>query len=141
MRSAGHYILAPASLPLADLSDGLRRKLPRCEAVPAIHMGRLAVDTAFKGQGLGTALPVDALRRATSIGIAAAVLIVDAKDDLAAAFYLHHGFTPLADRRSPGSCRWFLPDESAPRKWIPTMAWVFAQKMLDMVISVYTINL
>jgi ribosomal protein S18 acetylase RimI-like enzyme len=95
-RIAGYYTLATASVPLIDLPDELRRKLPRYGHVPAIRMGRLAVDIAFKGQGLGGALLVNALRRAASSEIPATVLIVDAKDDQAAAFYRRHGFTPLA---------------------------------------------
>jgi ribosomal protein S18 acetylase RimI-like enzyme len=96
-RIAGYYTLATASVPLTDLPDDLRRKLPRYGLVPAILMGRLAVDTAFKGQGLGGVLLVNALRRAASAEIPAAVLVVDAKDHQAAAFYQHHGFIPLVD--------------------------------------------
>lgn len=96
-RIAGYYTLATASVPLVDLPDELRRKLPRYGVVPAIRMGRLAVDAEFKGQGLGGALLVNALRRAASSEIPAVVLIVDAKDDQAVAFYRHHGFIPLAD--------------------------------------------
>ena len=96
-RVAGYYTLATASLPLADLPDEVRSKLPRYAAVPAIRMGRLAVDAAFKGQGLGGALLVNALRRAAGSEIPAAVLIVDAKDDQVATFYLHHSFIPFAD--------------------------------------------
>jgi ribosomal protein S18 acetylase RimI-like enzyme len=58
-------------------------------------MGRLAVDQAFKGQGLGGALLADALDRAIRSEIAAYVLMVDAKDEAAAAFYRHHGFVAL----------------------------------------------
>jgi GNAT superfamily N-acetyltransferase len=60
-------------------------------------MGRLAVDEAFTGQGLGGALLADALERAIRSEIAAYALIVDAKDDTAATFYRHHGFIPLPD--------------------------------------------
>lgn len=104
-RIAGYYTLATAGAPLVDLPDELRRKLPRYGAVPAIRMGRLAVDAEFKGQGLGGALLVNALRRAASSEIPAVVLIVDAKDDQAVTFYRHHGFTPLAD----SSFTLFLP--------------------------------
>lgn len=96
-RIAGYYTLAAASVPLADLPDALRRKLTRYAAVPTIRMGRLAVDAAFHGQGLGSALLVNALRRAVASEIAAVALIVDAKDEHAAAFYLHHGFMALRD--------------------------------------------
>ena len=49
----GYYTLATASVPLTDLPGDIARKLPRYAAVPAIRMGRLAVDEALKGQGLG----------------------------------------------------------------------------------------
>ncbi|KAG0184462.1 hypothetical protein DFQ28_011089 [Apophysomyces sp. BC1034] len=58
-------------------------------------MGRLAVDQAFKGQGLGGALLADALGRSAHSEIAAYALMVDAKDEAAAAFYRHHGFIAL----------------------------------------------
>jgi ribosomal protein S18 acetylase RimI-like enzyme len=68
-------------------------------------MGRLAVDQEFEGQGLGGALLADALDRAARSEIAAFALMVDAKDDAAAAFYRHHGFIALPD----SSLTLFLP--------------------------------
>ena len=94
-RIAGYYTLASASLLLADLAASTCKKLPRYPTVPAIRMGRLAVDQAFKGQGLGGALLADA--RAARSGIAAFALMVDAKNEAAAAFYRHHGFIALPD--------------------------------------------
>ena len=96
-RIAGYYTLATASVPLLDLSPEMRRKLPRYGSVPAIRMGRLAVDLAFKGQGLGAALLVNALRCAAKSEIPGVALVVDAKDERAAAFYHHHGFVALPD--------------------------------------------
>ena len=52
-RIAGYYTLAATSVPLSDLPAEIGRKLPRYPSVPAVRMGRLAVDAAFKGQGLG----------------------------------------------------------------------------------------
>ena len=104
-RIAGYYTVASASLLLADLPASTGKKLPRYPTVPAVRMGRLAVDQAFKGQGLGGALLADALDRAARAEIAAYALMVDAKDEAAAAFYRHHGFIPL-----PGSpLTLFLP--------------------------------
>lgn len=94
---AGYYTLASASLMLADLPASIGKKLPRYPTVPAVRMGRLAVDQAFKGQGLGGALLADALDRATRSEIAAYALMVDAKDDQAVSFYRHHGFVALPD--------------------------------------------
>jgi ribosomal protein S18 acetylase RimI-like enzyme len=96
-RIAGYYTLASASMLLADLPATTAKKLPRYPTVPTVRMGRLAVDQAFKGQGLGGALLADALDRAARSEIAAYALMVDAKDDAAAAFYRHHGFIALPD--------------------------------------------
>jgi ribosomal protein S18 acetylase RimI-like enzyme len=96
-RIAGYYTLASASLLLADLPASIGKKLPRYPTVPAVRMGRLAVDRGFKGQGLGGALLADALSRAARAEIAAYALMVDAKDESAAAFYRHHGFLALPD--------------------------------------------
>ncbi len=96
-RIAGFYTLASASVPLTELTPEAIKKLPRYRAVPTVRMGRLAVDQAFKGQGLGGALLGDALTRAARSEIAAYALVVDAKDEPAAAFYRHHGFIALPD--------------------------------------------
>ena len=96
-RIAGYYTLASASVPLTELPAEAARKLPRYRAVPTVRMGRLTVDQAFKGQGLGGALLGDALIRAARSEIAAYALVVDAKDEMAAAFYLHHGFIALPE--------------------------------------------
>jgi predicted GNAT family N-acyltransferase len=96
-RIAGYYTLAATSLLLAELPADLGKKLPRYPSVPAIRMGRLAVDQAFRGQGLGGALLADALVRCVRSEIAAFALMVDAKHELAAGLYLHHGFIALPD--------------------------------------------
>lgn len=94
-RVAGYYTLASASVPLGELPAETTKKLPRYRAVPTVRMGRLAVDLAFKGQGLGGALLGDALTRSARSEIAAYALMVDAKNEAAAAFYRHHGFIVL----------------------------------------------
>lgn len=94
---AGYYTLASASILVTDLAEPLARKMPRYPNVPAVRMGRLAVDRNFKGQGLGAALLADALRRATTAEIAAYALVVDAKDQVAAAFYARHGFAATSE--------------------------------------------
>ncbi|BCO27296.1 hypothetical protein MIZ03_4375 [Rhodoferax lithotrophicus] len=94
-RISGYYTLASASVLLSDLPIALSKRLPRYPTVPAIRMGRLAVDREFKGIGLGGALLADALTRSLRSEIAAYALLVDAKDDSAAAFYKHHGLVEL----------------------------------------------
>ena len=102
---AGFYTLASASVLLSDLPASLSRKLPRYPSVPAIRLGRLAVDRNFKGRGLGGALLAEALERALRAEIAAYALVVDAKDESAAAFYQHHGFIRLSGQ----ALKLFLP--------------------------------
>lgn len=90
---AGYYTLAATSIQVEDLPEALRARLPRYPIVPAILLGRLAVDERYQGQGLGAFLLVDALRRSLMSEIAAIAVVVDAKDEQAQAFYEHHGFT------------------------------------------------
>ncbi len=94
---AGFYTLAATSVVLTDLPASSAKKLPRYPLVPAVRMGRLAVSSAHQGLGLGAALLANALQRAAGADIAAYALVVDAKDDQAARFYTHHGFTSLPD--------------------------------------------
>ncbi len=94
-RMAGHYTLASTSIVLGDLPSEVAKKRPRYPTVPAVRMGRLAVDERHKGIGLGGALLADALARIGKAEIAAFAMLVDAKDESAAAFYRHHGLIAL----------------------------------------------
>jgi ribosomal protein S18 acetylase RimI-like enzyme len=85
-RVAGYYTLASASLVLAALPPQTARRLPRYPSIPAVRLGRLAVDQAFRGQGLGSALVADALARAARSETAAFAMTVNAKDEAALAF-------------------------------------------------------
>lgn len=92
---AAFYTLASAGIPITDLPADLTKKLPRYPSIPAVRIGRLAVDLKFQGRGLGGALLADALDRVIASPPAAFALLVDAKDDRAVAFYRHHGFIAL----------------------------------------------
>jgi GNAT superfamily N-acetyltransferase len=95
---AGYYTLAASGVPLGDLPEALAKRLPRYPLVPVARLGRLAVDHAYRGQKLGSALLWDAVARAMRSEIAVFALVVDAKDDAAEAFYAHHGFVPFGNR-------------------------------------------
>lgn len=95
---AAYYTIASAGISMHDLPPELTKKLPRYPTVPAIRIGRLAVDLEFRNRGLGGALLADALRRVLLSPPAAFALLVDAKEDKAVAFYRHHGFQPLASQ-------------------------------------------
>jgi ribosomal protein S18 acetylase RimI-like enzyme len=95
---AGYYTLAAASIPTPDLPEAVTKKLPRYPSLPAIRVGRLAIDLRFQGKGLGGALLADAAARGLRADAAAFAMLVDAKDQTAVAFYEHHGFQKLASR-------------------------------------------
>ena len=95
---AAYYTFAATSFPLADLPPELTKRLPRYAALPAGLIGRLAVDHRFRSQRLGGALIMDATRRAAYADPSIFALVVDAKDEAAAAFYRHVGFQPFASR-------------------------------------------
>jgi ribosomal protein S18 acetylase RimI-like enzyme len=95
---AGYYTLAASSVPVASLPEDQTKRLPHYPILPATLIGRLAVDRRYQGRRVGSALIVDALRRSVQAAPASFALIVDAKDDDAAAFYGKHGFLPLQSR-------------------------------------------
>jgi len=92
----GFYCLSIASVDRSQASGWLARNAPN--PVPAILIGRLAVDVHMQGAGLGRALLADAARRARAAAehVGARALIVDAVDEEAVAFYERFGFTRLS---------------------------------------------
>lgn len=94
---AGFYTLSQYAVKLVDIPEDLAGKLPRYPMVPTTLLGRLAVDSGFRGRRLGETLLMDALHRSleTSKQLASAAVIVDAKDDAAATFYRKYGFMEL----------------------------------------------
>jgi GNAT superfamily N-acetyltransferase len=95
---AGYYTFSAASVAMLDLPSDTAKRLPRYPVVPAALIGRLAIDRRYRGRGLGAALLFDAIARAARADTAIFAILVDAKDDSAAAFYRHHGFQPFAAR-------------------------------------------
>ena len=93
---AGYYTLSATAVIFDALPEPLRKKLPRYPEVPAALLGRLAVDTKHQGKKLGEFLLFDAMYRTLYADLAAAVLVVDAKNDRAARFYKQHGFLSLS---------------------------------------------
>lgn len=60
---AGYYTLASAGLPATELPADVTRRLPRYPMLPAVRIGRLAVDGAFRGRGLGGVMLMGAAAR------------------------------------------------------------------------------
>lgn len=110
-RVAAYYTLSAASIPLVGLPPDDTKHLPRYPILPAVRIGRLAVDRSFQGRGLGEALLMNAVHRILRADVAAYTLLVDAKNDQAVAFYERYGFRPLQSQ--PRTL--FLPLATAQR--------------------------
>ena len=97
----GYYTLSNASVSLKEVPPNVQKALPKYPDVPAIRLGRLAVDLSMRGRGLGAALVANAMIRCVGNVIAWNFLIVDAKDEAAVLFYRKFGFEGLLedDRR------------------------------------------
>jgi GNAT superfamily N-acetyltransferase len=106
-RIRGYYTLSSYAVKLVELTDEVKRRLPKYENMPAAMLGRLAADSNHRRQGLGEHLLLDAMQKVlmTSETIGTLVLVVDAKDQQAAAFYEHFDFIPFPSQ----PLRLFLP--------------------------------
>jgi len=95
----GYYAVSTCQIRFDELPTGHSKGLPRKLGIPAALIGKLAVDKGLHGQKLGGVLLSDALRRvrdlSETIGIRA--VVVDAIDQRAREFYLHHEFIAFAD--------------------------------------------
>lgn len=103
----GFYTLSSSIVPVEELPEKLKKRLPRYGHLPVTLLGRLAVDRTVHGQGVGEFLLIDALRRSLEAAkqIAAMAVIVDAKDENAENFYRHFEFQQF--QKTP--LRLFLP--------------------------------
>lgn len=91
----GYYALSMGQILAQEVIGSMRRNMPN--AIPAVVLGRLAIDLAWQGKGLGRAMLADVLSRSlrASAEVSARLVIVHAISPAAEAFYFHHGFTRL----------------------------------------------
>ena len=91
-RVVGYYSLAAGSVLRGVATSRVRRNMP--EPVPVVLLGRLAIDRAWQGLGLGADLLRDAVLRMLSAGetIGVRAILVHAISDAAKTFYQRHGF-------------------------------------------------
>jgi GNAT superfamily N-acetyltransferase len=94
----GFYSVGASSFRREKLPAAQAKRLPHYP-VPAVLLGRLAVDGSMQRSGLGAFLLMDALHRVllASQTLAVHAMVVEARDDAAAAFYGRYGFIPFAD--------------------------------------------
>lgn len=106
-RVVGYHSLSAFAIFPAELPEAMTRKLPRYDRLPAVLVGRLAVDQGHRGKSLGKLLLLDALFRGLEqvAQVGAFAVVVDAIDENAVEFYKHFGFQPFVDHPN----RLFIP--------------------------------
>ena len=111
----GYFAIAPHLLERNDAPGPLARGAPK--QIPAILLAKLALDASVQGRGMGSELLVVALEVIVSAARRGGgrVVVVDAIDDSAQAFYEHHDFAPL-----PGQTRRLVMKLSSVAKALGT---------------------
>lgn len=101
----GYFTVGLGEVVAEQMSPRFARKFP--PRLPVIRLGRLAVDRRRQGRRLGAALLHAAIKQcwAAAESVGGVAMVVDAKDERAAAFYEHFGFTPF----SSDPLKLFLP--------------------------------
>jgi len=91
----GYYALSMGQILNQEVTGSMRRNMPK--SIPAVILGRLAIDQNWQGYGLGKLLLADVVERSlrASSEVSARLIVVHAISPSAEAFYLHHGFTRL----------------------------------------------
>jgi GNAT superfamily N-acetyltransferase len=96
----GYYASSAGSLIRQNATSKARRNQP--EEIPAILLGRLAVDENHQGSGLGPALLKHFIAKSLEVSeiVGVRLLLVHAIDEDARDFYLHFDFesSPIDDR-------------------------------------------
>jgi GNAT superfamily N-acetyltransferase len=93
-RVIAYYALASGAVTVDAATGRFRRNMP--DPIPVAVLARLAVDRAWRGQGIGRALFRDAALRVTNAADAIGIrgIVVHAISDEAKGFYLALGFDP-----------------------------------------------
>ena len=97
---AGYYSVSMSQIERNSLPENHTKGLPRYP-VPAMLIGKLAVDKSMQGIGVGEELLVDALKKAVRLSAEVAIFAVrvDAINERANNFYVKYGFIPFLDNR------------------------------------------
>jgi predicted N-acetyltransferase YhbS len=96
MAVVGYIALSMTAVDAAAAPEPLRHRAPN--PIPALLIGRLAVDRSVQGMGVRTALVVHALATAVELQEKAAfrAVIVDAASAAASQWWARFGFEPMA---------------------------------------------
>ena len=91
----GFFSLSMGQILASEVIGSMRRNMPN--KIPAVVLGRLAIDLSWQSKGVGRALLGEVMRRSlrASEVVSARLVIVHAISPAAENFYIHHGFTRL----------------------------------------------
>ncbi len=94
-RVVAYYAVMPHSIEADDLPR--RKRGGQSGTIPCYLIAKLALDRSLHRQGLGSQLLASAVARLAAGGeeLGGRFIVVDALDERAASFYVHHGFSPL----------------------------------------------
>ena len=98
-RVLAYFTISTGSVKFDAIPDHAQKRLPKYP-IPTVHIGRLAVDVAAQGKGLGETLLVEAIRKAATASSSIGVYAIDvfALNDQAKRFYLKYGFVAMLDQ-------------------------------------------
>lgn len=101
----GYYTLSSNRIDISELQENYVRRLPYYPYLPAILIGRLAIDLRYQKKKIGELLLMDALYKSYKSEIAAFAVIVEAKNIEARNFYKKYEFNEFLDNPN----KLFLP--------------------------------
>jgi GNAT superfamily N-acetyltransferase len=111
-RVVAYYSLAVGQIDTADVPERVRKGMGQYP-IPVILLARLAVDDSYQGQGIGTGLLRDAIRRTLAVAeqVGVRAIMTQPIDEAASRFYQTFGFI-----RSPTAANhWLLLLKDARR--------------------------
>ena len=99
-RVVAYFSLAMADVDISSIPESEREGLPSGHRVPGALLTWLGIDRTLQGRGMGKTMLRMATRKVVTAGevIAARIMITDAIDARAQAFYEHFGFVALPTR-------------------------------------------
>jgi GNAT superfamily N-acetyltransferase len=91
----GFFSLSMGQILATEATGSMRRNMPN--KIPAVVLGRLAIDLSWQGKGVGRALLAEVMRRSLRAAeeVSARLVIVHAISPTAENFYKYLGFTRL----------------------------------------------
>jgi GNAT superfamily N-acetyltransferase len=97
-KPVGYYTVSMAQILFNELPEAIKKGLPRYP-IPAMRIGKLAIDSESQGNKIGALLLKDALLRAVNISsqVALHFVVVDALNEKAKSFYLKYGFSAFEE--------------------------------------------